>query len=133
MVGKRMCHVARYYTGNAMYFRNFFHSCRNIDSAPIDADRPLGITLLADDDLATMDPDPKVGDNPKSPLIIRLLVPDGAEDRVNRPQYLVSLERLAPHPQRNQAISFVEVDISAVVGDWFGHVEQEFTEEGLRP
>ncbi len=115
-----------------MRFRSFFHSCRNIDRAPVDADCPLGITLLADDHVAAMDPDPKVRENPKLPLIIHLLVPDGAENRVDRPQYPVSLDRFSPHPQCNQTIAFVEVDVSTVVGDRFGHVEQEFTEEGLR-
>src|SRR5712671_2505817 len=116
-----------------MRFRSFFHSRRNIDRAPIDADCPLGVTLLADDDVAAMDPDPKVGDNCKLLLIIRLLVPDSAENRVNRPQYRVSLDRLAPPPQCNQTIAFIEVDISTVVGDRSGRVEQEFAEEGLRP
>jgi hypothetical protein len=62
---------------------------------------PAWYHLARDDDVAAVDPNPKVGYNSKLLLIIRTFVPDCAEDRVNRPQYFIFLDRIAPWPQCN--------------------------------
>jgi len=100
-----------------MCFCGFFHSRRNIDRASIDTNCPFGITLFAHNNIAAMDPYPKVGDDPELLSVIGLLVPDCNENRVNRAQYLVCPDRFTPRPQCNQTISFIKVDIAAGVGD----------------
>ena len=130
-VGKRVRDVAGYGAANTMRFRRFFHSCRDIDGTSVNPDRPLGIALLADDDLAAMHPNAEAGYHAELPLICRLLSPDGGNHRIDRPQDLVSPDRLVPIPQRDQTVALIEVDFSAVVGDRLGDVEEELADQRL--
>ena len=66
-----MCDIAGYCTSDFMSFRSFFHPCRYIDRATVDANRPLGIALLADDNVAAVHPDAEAWDNTKLLLIRR--------------------------------------------------------------
>ena len=59
-----------------MSLGRFFHARCNIDRAAVDPDRPLGVALLTDHDLAAMHPDAKTRDDPELPLIRGLLTPD---------------------------------------------------------
>src|ERR1700757_3429610 len=94
----------------------FFHSRRYIDRAPVDADGSLGITLLADHDLAAVHPNAKAGYDAELALILALLPSDSSKNCVDRPQDPVPSDRLAPVPQRNQTVTFVKIDLSAVIG-----------------
>ena len=67
VIRKRLCDVAGYRTANVMRFGRFFHSCRDIDGTSVNPDGPLGIALLADDDLAAVHPDPKTRNNAELP------------------------------------------------------------------
>src|ERR1700751_6421664 len=62
-VRKRLSDVSGYCNGHIMGFGRFFHSCRYIDRAAVDAYGPFGVALLAEDDLAAMQTDPKTRDN----------------------------------------------------------------------
>jgi len=66
-VGERLCDIAGYHAGDVMGFCRFLHSCGDIDRAAVNADRPLGVALLAHDDLAAMHPDPKTRDDTELP------------------------------------------------------------------
>ena len=57
------------------------------------------------------------------------LSPDCAEYRIDRPQYPVASDRLAPIPQRDQPVALVEIDFAAVVGDRLGDVEEELADQ----
>src|SRR5271170_7132464 len=93
------------------------HSRGNVDRAAIDADRALGVALLADDDIAAMHPDAVSRRHPELRQIAALLPADRGKHRVDRAQYLVVAHRLMPIPDRDQAVALVEVDLTAVVGD----------------
>jgi hypothetical protein len=47
----------------------FFHSCRNIDRAAVDANRALGVALLADHNFAAMHPDPEAWHHAEAKLV----------------------------------------------------------------
>ena len=70
-VGERFCDIARYCAGDIMGFCSFFHPCRDVNRATVDANRPLGIALLADDNVAAVHPDAEAWDNTKLLLIRR--------------------------------------------------------------
>ena len=112
-----------------MSLGRFFHARCNIDRAAVDPDRPFGVALLADHDLAAMHPDAETRNDAELPLIGNLLSPDRGEHCVDRPQNPVSSNCLGPIPQRDQAIALIEIDLSAVVGDRFGDVEQELADQ----
>jgi len=84
-----------------------FHSRRYIDCPAINADGPLGVALLANHDLAAVDPDAEAGHDTELSLVLALLSPDRSKDCVDRPQDPVSSDRLVPVPQRDQPVTFV--------------------------
>ena len=77
-VGKRPCDISGDCTRNIMSFSRFFHSRCDVDRAPVNSNRPLGVALLADHDLAAMHPDAETRDDGELPLIRGLLPPDRA-------------------------------------------------------
>ena len=123
-VGERLCDVAGYHAGYIMGFCRFFHSCRDVDRTAVDPDRPLGVALLADDDLAAVHPDAEARHNAELTLIFRPLPRDRREHRVNRPQDPVSTDRLIPVPQSNQTVALIEIDLSAIVGNRLGEMSK---------
>src|SRR5262249_8229905 len=119
-VRKRLRDVTGYCACNIMSLGRFFHARCDIDRAAIDTDRPFGVTLLADHDLAAMHPNAETRDNAELPLIGNLFSPDRGEHCVDRPQNPVSSNCLGPIPQRDQTVALIEIDLSAVVGDRLG-------------
>src|SRR5262249_59618719 len=65
---------------------DLFHPRGDIDGVAIDADRALGVALLADDHLAAMDADPEARYDAEQFLVRCALQLDGAVHRVNRPE-----------------------------------------------
>src|SRR5271170_5364609 len=117
VVAKRRRDITRYHTGDVMRFRRLFHSRGDIDGAPVDADRALGVALLADHHLAAMDSDPEAWHDAELLLELGALALHRADHRVDRPQDPIVLDGVAPLPQRNQPIALVEIDFAAEIGD----------------
>ena len=110
VVDKFGYNIAGYHTSNVVCFRRFFHSCRDIDGAPVNADCTLSVALLADNHLAAVDPHPETRNYPKLLLKLCVLSPYRPEHCIDRPQDSVVSDRLAPLPQRNQTVALVEID-----------------------
>src|SRR5205814_1839432 len=98
----------------------------DIDRGAVHPDGALGVSLLADDDLAAMDSDPEGRSDAELLQILAPLPPDRRKDGVDRPQDPVAPQRFAPIPQRNQTVALVKIDLAAVIGNWLGHIEEKF-------
>src|SRR4029077_5323969 len=88
-------------TCDVVCLRRLFHSRSDINGAPVNADCTLRVTLLADNQLAALDPHPATWNNAKLLLKLGVLSPDRPENRIDRAQDPVVPDRLAPLPQGN--------------------------------
>ncbi len=89
----------------------FLHPRGDVDRVPVDADGPLGVALLADDDLAAVHPDAEGRQNAELLEIRVTLLLDHAEHRVDRMQNLAAGHGFLPRPQCDQPIALVQIDI----------------------
>ena len=128
---QRLRHIPRDRARDAMRLGRFLHARGDVDRAAIDADRPLGVALFADDHVAAMDPDAKARDDTELRHIAALLAPNGGEHRIDGAQYLVVMHRLAPIPDRDQPVALVKIDRTAVIGDRLGNIEQELADQAI--
>src|SRR5207237_10635611 len=80
----------------------FLHAGGDIDRGAVHPDGALGVSLLADDDLAAMDSDPDGRSDAELLQILAPLPPDRPNTGVDRPPDPVATHRFATIPQPNQ-------------------------------
>ena len=97
--------------------RSLFHSSCYVNRVTVDADGPLGVTLFAHHNVATMDSNSKSRDDAEQPFVCTLLPLYRIEYRVDSLENGVSFYRCGPTPHRNQTVAFVEVDFAPIIGD----------------
>ena len=85
-LAERFSDIAGHDAGNVVHLCRLLHPGRDIDCAAIDADGPLRIALLADHDLAAMDPDPERRNDAELFQIFAPFSPDRRKDGVDGPQ-----------------------------------------------
>src|SRR4029077_4405198 len=84
-----------------------------------------------DHDLASMDPDPEGWHDAKLLQKIRLLAGDRRKDGVDHPQYPIVSDGLAPIPQRNETVTLVKINFTAMIGDRLRNREKELADQRL--
>ena len=128
-LAERLSDIAGDDAGNVVHLCRLLHPGRDIDCAAIDADGPLRIALLADHDLAAMDPDPEGWHDAKLLQKTRLLAADRRKDGVDHPQDPIVSDGLVPIPQRNEAVTLLKINFTAMIGDWLRDIEKELADQ----
>src|SRR6516165_6236270 len=118
-IGKLLCHLAGNCAQHTVHLCRLLHPRGDVYRAAVNSDRSFGVTLLADHDITTVDPDPEGRCHPELSQIPAALPIDGCEHGIDRVQYFVVTDRLPPIPDRDQAVTLVEIDVSAEISDRF--------------
>ena len=87
-----------------MCCRSIFHSSRYVNRVAVDADGPLGVTLFAHHNVATINSDSKSRHDAEQPFVRPLLPLNRIEYRVDSLENGVSFYCCGPTPQSNRRL-----------------------------